>query len=84
MFPIERFTQILVDTPPLPIFATYDQLMIDVAQFKKVLHEQGKDEAIERADADMIVAPSERPALFGFPPKWRKIDRVIAEKQLYP
>lgn len=53
MFPISRFSHILVDTPPLPIPAKYDQLVKDVNEFKRILHEQGKDSEIEKGDADM-------------------------------
>jgi hypothetical protein len=84
MFPIQRFSQILVDTPPLPIQARYDRLVSDVAEYKRVLTMQGKEESIERIDADMVVAPSERHTLFGHPPKWRRIERLVTAVSIYP
>ncbi|KAI6177893.1 hypothetical protein M3Y97_00956600 [Aphelenchoides bicaudatus] len=84
LFPIQRFSQILVDTPPLPIPAKYDQLVADVAILKQVLIAQNKQENIERIEADMVVAPSERHTAFGYPPKWRKIERLASGSSIYP
>ena len=84
MFPIDRFSRILVDTPPLPVLATYELLVDDVAQVKRILQEQGKGESIERADADMVIGPSERTAMFGYPIKWRRLQRIADGEQLYP
>jgi hypothetical protein len=84
MFPIQRFSQILVDTPPLPVSARYERLVADVAEYKKVLLSQGKEESIERIDADMVVAPTERHTLFGYPPKWRRIERLVSGMAVYP
>jgi len=75
MFPIEKFSQILVDTPPIPVIAKYDQLIKDVENFKKILKQRGEDHQIERDDADNIVVPSNRPKLFGYPRKWQKLGR---------
>jgi hypothetical protein len=79
LFPIEKFSQILVDTPPLPILANYDQLVRDIEKLKEVLMQRGEIDQIERDDSDNIVPPSTRNKLFGYPKKWQKLGRVVSD-----
>ncbi|KAI6216078.1 hypothetical protein M3Y94_00461000 [Aphelenchoides besseyi] len=75
MFPIRKFSQILVDTPPLPALGTFERYQSDVEKFKAIVAERNPKLLTDKQDHEMIVVPSMRYVFFDEPPKWRKLGR---------
>ncbi|KAI6226456.1 hypothetical protein M3Y99_01284300 [Aphelenchoides fujianensis] len=82
MFPIKGFSEILVDTPPLPVIGSFERYDNDVQKFKAILAKR-KPAAVlaDKEDWEMIVVPSMRNVVFDEPQKWRRIGR---QPPVYP
>ncbi|KAI6233955.1 hypothetical protein M3Y99_00865600 [Aphelenchoides fujianensis] len=82
MFPIKGFSEILVDTPPLPVIGSFERYDSDVQKFKAILAKRKPASVLaDKEDWEMIVVPSMRNVVFDEPQKWRRMGR---QPPVYP